>query len=102
MGEPPNLRYFVLISLVLAASIHDPRVTPKQITAHSPISKAEDKGTPSQFVGAESARLAGVRSQPLFRDITRQSGIDFRHINSPTPDKYMPETMGSGVVFFDF
>src|SRR5436190_13737966 len=50
--------------------------------------------------GADAA--ADVQAPVLFRDVTRQSGITFQHITSPTPEKHMPETMGSGVVFFDF
>src|SRR5215813_3592724 len=29
-------------------------------------------------------------------------GIPFRHENSPTKQKYLPETMGGGVALFDF
>jgi enediyne biosynthesis protein E4 len=49
-------------------------------------------------------RLArgGDQAAFIFRDVTRQSGIDFEHMTSPTPEKYMPETMGSGIVLFDF
>ena len=102
MGQLPNVCYFFMISFVLAISTLNQRATPKQITAPSAISEAEDRETSSQRVGTEPARIAAVQSQAFFRDITRQSGIDFRHINSPTPDKYMPETMGSGAIFFDF
>ena len=38
----------------------------------------------------------------LFRDAASQAGIHFRHINGATPEKYMPETMGSGCLFFDY
>jgi len=37
-----------------------------------------------------------------FTDITRQSGIDFSHVNGAYGDKLLPETMGSGVAFFDY
>jgi enediyne biosynthesis protein E4 len=39
---------------------------------------------------------------PMFSDITRESGIDFTHFNAATDEKLLPETMGSGVAFFDF
>jgi enediyne biosynthesis protein E4 len=39
---------------------------------------------------------------PMFTDITEQSGVDFVHFNAATPEKLLPETMGSGVAFFDF
>ena len=38
----------------------------------------------------------------VFRDAASQAGIHFRHINGATPEKYMPETMGSGCLFFDY
>ncbi len=42
-------------------------------------------------------------SQPvLFQEVTNQAGIQFQHINGATRKKYMPETMGSGGLFFDY
>src|ERR687884_83510 len=35
-------------------------------------------------------------------DVTAQTGIDFRHENSPTTHKYLIETMGGGVAVFDY
>ena len=35
-------------------------------------------------------------------DVTAVSGVDFRHETGATGEKYMTETMGSGVVFFDY
>src|SRR2546425_4657994 len=37
----------------------------------------------------------------IFEEIT-QAGINFRHENSPTSNKYLLETMGGGVALFDF
>jgi hypothetical protein len=37
-----------------------------------------------------------------FTDITEAAGIKFVHNNGAAGDKLMPETMGSGVAFFDF
>jgi len=36
-----------------------------------------------------------------FTDITATAGVDFPHINGATGEKLLPETMGSGVAFFD-
>jgi enediyne biosynthesis protein E4 len=36
-----------------------------------------------------------------FTDITTTSGLRFLHRNSATPNKYLIETMGGGVAFFD-
>ena len=37
-----------------------------------------------------------------FVDVTDSVGIDFRHVSSSTSQKYLPETMGSGVALFDY
>lgn len=33
--------------------------------------------------------------------VTRPASLDFLHQNSPTPEKYLLETMGGGVALFD-
>jgi hypothetical protein len=38
----------------------------------------------------------------VFKDVTAASGITFRHHSGAFGKKYLPETMGAGVVFFDF
>ena len=38
----------------------------------------------------------------VFREITAEAGIDFVHNSGAQGDKLLPETMGGGVVFFDF
>jgi hypothetical protein len=42
-----------------------------------------------------------ARSHVHFVDVTDSLGIDFRHVSSATSQKYLPETMGSGVALFD-
>jgi hypothetical protein len=37
-----------------------------------------------------------------FVDVTDAVGIDFRHVPSSTSQKYLPETMGSGVALLDY
>src|SRR4051795_13060080 len=37
-----------------------------------------------------------------FIDITKRSGVDFQLENSPTPEKFLPETMGGGVAVLDY
>ena len=37
-----------------------------------------------------------------FVDVTDSVGIDFRHVSSSTSQKYLPETMGSGVALLDY
>jgi hypothetical protein len=38
----------------------------------------------------------------VFTDISKSSGIHFQDSNSPTPDKYLIETMTGGVAIFDY
>ena len=47
---------------------------------------------------AQTAGAPGV----VFSDVTSASGITFRHTSGAFGKKYLPETMGSGVVFFDY
>ncbi|MDE0326036.1 MAG: CRTAC1 family protein [Candidatus Poribacteria bacterium] len=37
-----------------------------------------------------------------FTDQTQQAGIHFKHTNGASEQKYLPETMGSGGLFFDY
>ena len=39
---------------------------------------------------------------PYFTDQTQQAGIHFKHTNGASEQKYLPETMGSGGLFFDY
>jgi hypothetical protein len=40
---------------------------------------------------------------PIFEEIAPSaSGITWTHTNAMSPDRYLPETMGPGVAFFDF
>jgi hypothetical protein len=41
-------------------------------------------------------------SQVIFSNVAAQAGIQFKHENGASPEKYMPETMGSGVVILDY
>src|SRR5256885_2550744 len=37
-----------------------------------------------------------------FSDAARQAGINFKHENGASPQKYLPETMSAGAVIFDY
>lgn len=41
-------------------------------------------------------------TEEVFSDITKGVGVDFRLENSPTTQKYLPETMCGGVAVFDY
>src|SRR5882724_3334857 len=37
-----------------------------------------------------------------FTNIAAQAGINFKHENGASPQKFMPETMGAGALIFDY
>jgi hypothetical protein len=39
---------------------------------------------------------------PVFRDVARQAGLDFIHVNGASSEKFLPEIIGSGGLFLDF
>ena len=45
---------------------------------------------------------SSASGSPTFVDVTEEAGIQFRHINGGTDRKHIIETMGSGLVFFDY
>jgi hypothetical protein len=52
------------------------------------------------FVG-QAVSLIPASNAVQFTDITKQAGIDFKHISAPEK-KYIVESMSGGVVFFDY
>lgn len=53
---------------------------------------------PNVPAAEEALTLPKVR----FVDITKEAGITFEHANHALGEKYLPETMGSGVAFVDY
>jgi len=56
---------------------------------------------------ASTYRAATAGSKPVepgavFVDVTKQAGIDFVHVHGARGDKWLPETMGSGVGMLDY
>ena len=41
-------------------------------------------------------------SPVVFTDVTKQAGINWVHDNALSPERYLPETVGAGCVFFDY
>ena len=54
------------------------------------------------LVVAAGAPASQTAPNTYFSDITEPAGIRFRHVNSASPEKYLVETMGSGVALFDY
>src|SRR3954470_19200858 len=50
-------------------------------------------------IGTQAAQPSA--SLPQFADVTTAAGIRFRHTSGAFGKKYLPETMGSGLAFFD-
>jgi hypothetical protein len=46
--------------------------------------------------------LLALAALPTFRNVTGTSKVNFNHNASHTSQKYLPETMGSGVAIFDY
>jgi len=64
--------------------------------------RMNDRITRRYFLEAFAAMgLALPMSSSVF-DVKHPSGLDFSHVNSPTPQKYLIETMGGGVALFDY
>jgi enediyne biosynthesis protein E4 len=55
----------------------------------------------SLMAAAGFALLLLAAASPPFREVTREAGITFHHQNGASGKKYLPETMGAGLVFFD-
>lgn len=52
----------------------------------------------------ESPTSAVVAAPPdiLFTDMTKQAGVEFRHVNGAYGERLMPESIGSGLAFLDY
>src|SRR5947208_3085454 len=52
----------------------------------------------------ETASTSATASAPneIFTDITQQAGITWQQFSGESPDRFLIETMGGGVAFFDF
>jgi len=48
------------------------------------------------------ASETGQSRNSAFTDVTAAAGIGWRHFNGESPDRFLVETMGGGVAFFDF
>lgn len=102
-------RALLLIALATPCTGVIPRVSARQ--AQTPTPTPKQTPTPARtgrsYESAVTARktpvpVAQSQSPVTFSDITAQSGVAFRHVASPTSQKYLPETMGGGVALFDY
>ena len=56
----------------------------------------------SGFNMTGAAQTTAAQTPVRFTDVTRESGVNFHHVNGASPDKHLVETMGSGGLFFDY
>ena len=82
---------FLLVSGFIAYNLFKPK--DKNVTAVDSVVEA-----PEQRVVPEKEYVPEAK----FTEITVEAGIAFEHNNGATGDKLLPESMGSGVAFFDF
>src|SRR5205807_7376406 len=57
------------------------------------------------FIADAMTHVSSARQQTapvLFSDAARQAGINFKHENGASPQKYLPETMSAGALIFDY
>ena len=54
------------------------------------------------MAGAAEAQSPAKNPEVVFRDVTEELGIHWRHVNGATPEKYLIETMGGGGAFLDY
>ncbi len=57
---------------------------------------------PEHKAHAETVARAIAPPKIIFRDVTQEAGIHFVHVHGGFGQKLLPETMGSGVLVFDF
>lgn len=72
---------------VLPGCSREAKTGPKDL----PVAPAKDRG-----------EAEADPPQVTFTNVTKQAGIDFRHVNGAFGKKLLPETLGSGVVVFDY
>jgi hypothetical protein len=103
-GAPAATR-LALVALALFAACGRgggegrPALDPKAMMGVSPRGTAAGVHQPP---GSGAAAPAAGPPFVSFTDVTTQAGITFRHVNGATGQKYMQETLGSGVCVFDY
>jgi len=95
-------RIGLLLIVVLLGACSKSSDKPAPVSEPAAPSEAPGETAPK----AETKPKASTPPRPndpyLFSDITSDAGISFKHFNDASPRKYLPETMGAGVAFFDY
>ncbi|MBI1951764.1 MAG: hypothetical protein HYS34_10440, partial [Acidobacteria bacterium] len=88
----------VRLAIVLAAGVIAAGCTEGRRGAAPGASSAAETPGAEPSAGDLPAQPEGAR----FEDATAGAGLSFRHVNGATGQKYIPETLGSGVCVFDY
>jgi hypothetical protein len=56
---------------------------------------------PAAIQGRDGPPARSIEA-PVFEEVSRGWGLSLDHVNGASAEKYLPETMGSGGVFFDY
>lgn len=56
----------------------------------------------SAFAAPQQRAIPATSGYPVFRDAARAAGLDFIHLSGASEEKFLPEIVGSGGLFFDF
>ena len=87
-------------SVILSGCKHPDAATTQNQAAVAPVS------TPATQPGTATAAPAPTEPAPIvpiqFTDITKESGLRFKHNSGAYGKKYLPETLGSGCAFIDY
>jgi len=67
-------------------------------TILSRLGRTPHRESPGRSIAEETPPV----ENPMFTDVTKQSGITFRHSTGDTGRLLYPEIMGSGVALFDY
>src|SRR5262245_50768909 len=92
------------LSLIASGRVVDKLMLAQQSSATPPVQEGKFAWTGFRLLVALSLALTAQSQTPNvpFADISKQAGIQFVHNNGAAGKKYLPETLGSGVVFLDF
>jgi hypothetical protein len=101
-GLIASRKYFafcaLLTALLAASGCKQKEVSHPDVASDPKASVA----TPASTVPAPASTPERPSGPVHFSDITAQAGIHFKHNNGAFGQKYLPETMGSGVCFIDY
>lgn len=111
MGRTRFVRFFFVVLGLLAlvcsgcksrqsAPVHtQPGATNAAARAAANVEGVTPAAVPTPMTASTAPRLSGPIT---FTDVAAQAGIHFRHNNGAFGQKYLPETMGSGVCVIDY